>query len=92
VQVACRGRIFGTDRIGRSGRRPTTSWSSVADLTRRRSTMVRSFQGIRRACRRVPAQEGSRPGAGTGAETNLPEWDGNVVNYDWAVGAMIGME
>jgi hypothetical protein len=26
-----------------------------------------------------------------GAETNLPEWDGNVVNYDWAVGAMIGM-
>jgi len=54
--------------------------------------MVRSFQGIRRACRRVPAQEGSRPGAGTGAETNLPEWDGNVVNYDWAVGAMIGME
>ena len=26
-----------------------------------------------------------------GAETNLPEWDGNVVDYDWAVGAMIGM-
>ena len=26
-----------------------------------------------------------------GAETNLPEWDGSVVNYDWAVGAMIGM-
>jgi hypothetical protein len=26
-----------------------------------------------------------------GAETNLPEWDGNVINYDWAVGAMIGM-
>ena len=26
-----------------------------------------------------------------GAETSLPEWDGNVVNYDWAVGAMIGM-
>jgi hypothetical protein len=21
-----------------------------------------------------------------GAETNLPEWDGNVVDYDWAVG------
>ena len=26
-----------------------------------------------------------------GAETNLPEWDANVVDYDWAVGAMIGM-
>jgi hypothetical protein len=26
-----------------------------------------------------------------GAETNLPEWDGNVVDYDWAVGAMIGI-
>jgi Bacterial nucleoid DNA-binding protein len=26
-----------------------------------------------------------------GAEPNLPEWDGNVVGYDWAVGAMIGM-
>ena len=26
-----------------------------------------------------------------GAETNLPEWDGQVVDYDWAVGAMIGM-
>ena len=26
-----------------------------------------------------------------GAETSLPEWDGNVVNYDWAVGAMIRM-
>ena len=26
-----------------------------------------------------------------GAETNLPERDGNVVNYDWAVGAMLGM-
>ena len=26
-----------------------------------------------------------------GAETNLPEWDGNVVDYDWAVGEMIGM-
>ena len=25
-----------------------------------------------------------------GAETNLPEWDGSVVDYDWAVGAMIG--
>ena len=36
VQVACRGPIFGTNRIGRSGRRPTTSWASVADLTKRR--------------------------------------------------------
>ena len=26
-----------------------------------------------------------------GAETNLPEWDGHVVDYDWAVGAMIGI-
>ena len=26
-----------------------------------------------------------------GAEANLPEWDGHVVDYDWAVGAMIGM-
>jgi hypothetical protein len=43
VQVACRGQIFGTDRIGRSGLRPATSWSFVADLTRRRSTLVRSF-------------------------------------------------
>jgi hypothetical protein len=24
-----------------------------------------------------------------GAETNLPEWDGNAVDYDWAVGAMV---
>jgi hypothetical protein len=26
-----------------------------------------------------------------GAETNLPEWDRHVVDYDWAVGAMIRM-
>jgi hypothetical protein len=26
-----------------------------------------------------------------GAETHLPEWDGKVVDYDWAVGTMIGM-
>ena len=40
AQVACRERIFGTDRSGRSGYRRATSWSSVADFTRRRSTWV----------------------------------------------------
>jgi hypothetical protein len=43
VQVACRGQIFGTNRTGRSGCRRATSWSSVAELTGKRSTLVRSF-------------------------------------------------
>ena len=36
-------------------------------------------------------ERASDQGLELGAETNLPERDGNVVNYDWAVGAMLGM-
>jgi hypothetical protein len=38
-----------------------------------------------------PCERAADQGLELGAETNLLEWDGNVVNYDWAVGAMIGI-
>ena len=36
-------------------------------------------------------EQAADQGLELGAETNLPEWDGHVVDYDWAVGAMIGI-